>query len=155
MKREKLREQLASATGFQDPELIDHLVDGGFEPTTLAALALVPMVFVAWADGSVTPSERKTVMSLALKRGLDSEPMSLQMLETWLQKHPPRPLWKLWKEYAAALHETVSPTLSELLATEILAQATAVAEASGGTLGFGKVSNEEQKILDEIANIYS
>ena len=59
MKREKLREQLASATGFQDPELIDHLVDRGFEPTTLTALALVPMVFVAWADGTVTPSERR------------------------------------------------------------------------------------------------
>ena len=30
MEREKKREQLISATGFNDEELLDHLIDGGF-----------------------------------------------------------------------------------------------------------------------------
>jgi hypothetical protein len=155
MAREKSRAQLASATGFEDQELLDHFLDGGFEAATLAALALVPAVFVAWADGTVTPQERQAVLSAALQRGLEQQPTALQMVEGWLHKHPPRSLWKLWKEYAQAVHDSVSPTLSELLMKEILRQSTAVAHASGGTLGFGKVSAEEQAILDEIQNIYA
>jgi hypothetical protein len=155
IEREKAREQLSGATGFQDTQLLDHLLDGGFQAASLTALALVPTVFVAWADGSVTDKERQAVMNAAMQRGLEHEPAALAMVEAWLQKHPPRSLWKLWKEYAEAVHATVSPTLAEMLNKEILRQATIVAEASGGTLGFGKVSKDEQEILDEIANMFS
>jgi len=155
MERSEQRTQLSAATGFQEQELLDHLLDAGFQASTLMALALVPSVFVAWADGSVTPQERQAVMSAALQRGLEHEPTALHMIEAWLHKHPPRTLWKLWKEYAEAIHATVSPTLAEMLMREILRQATAVAEASGGTLGFGKVSKDEQAILDEVANMFA
>ena len=43
-------------------ELLDHLLDGGFQPASVAALALVPAVFIAWADGSVTQNERQAVI---------------------------------------------------------------------------------------------
>ena len=155
MEREKAREQLSAATGFQDPELLDHLLDGGFSAASLTALALVPTVFVAWADGSVTPKERQAVMSAALQRGLEHEPGALHMVEAWLHKHPPRSLWKLWKEYAQAVHTSVSPTSAKVLTNEILRQATIVAEASGGTLGFGKISKDEKAILEEIENLFA
>ena len=80
MEREEQRKQLIAATGFQDEELLDHLLDGGFQPTSVAALALVPAVFTAWADGSVTASERQAVMGAALQRGLDNQPMAMQMI---------------------------------------------------------------------------
>ena len=154
MEHKKLRAQLSAATGFNDEELLDHLIDGGFQATTLTALALVPAVFIAWADGSVTQKERQAVLAAALNRGLDHEPTAMQMVTAWLDKHPPRSLWTLWKEYAEGLHDSVSETLSDLLMKEILRTATAVAEASGGTLGFGKISAAEQKILDDIGNMY-
>ncbi|MGI9473831.1 MAG: hypothetical protein ACR2NZ_19975 [Rubripirellula sp.] len=154
LEHEKQRAQLSAATGFEDEQLLDHLLEGGFQATTLAALALVPAVFIAWADGSVTSNERKAVLSAALNRGLDHEPTAMQMVQAWLDKHPPRSLWTLWKEYAEGLHDTVSETLSEMLMKEILRTATTVAEASGGTLGFGKISAAEQQILDDIANMY-
>lgn len=153
MEHQQLKEQLAVATGFKDSELLDHLVDGGFEATSLTALALVPLVFVAWADGSVTTKERQAVMSAALKRGLDHNPQAMEMFEAWLQKHPPRSLWKLWREYVEAIRESVGPTAAEMLTKELVRQAQIVAEASGGTLGFGKVSKDEQAILDEIAEL--
>ena len=103
MEREEKRQQLISATGFQDEELVDLLLDGGFEPATVAALVLIPAVFVAWADGSVTPNEHHAVMSAALQRGLEDQPMAMKMVDGWLQSHPPRALWKLWKEYSVAL----------------------------------------------------
>jgi hypothetical protein len=151
MEREELREQLIASTGFKDKELVDHLLDAGFAPATVAALVLVPAVFVAWADGSVTPNERQAVMSAALQRGLENQPMAMKMVDGWLHHHPPRSLWKLWKEYSMALRSTMKPELAEKLKNEILRQCKVVAEASGGTLGFGKISKQEQEILDEIA----
>ena len=150
MEREEARAQLSAVTGFQDDELLDHLLDAGFTATSLAALALVPTVFVAWADGSVTPQERQAVMNAAVQRGLEHQPQALQMIEAWLHKHPPRPLWNLWKEYAAAVYGSVQPQMVATLRNEIARQAKIVAEASGGTLGFGKVSKDEQALLDEI-----
>ena len=155
MERQEARERLSAATGIKDVDLLNHLLDGGFSSGSLAALTLVPIVFVAWADGSVTSKERQAVMHAALQRGLEHDPAALQMVEAWLHKHPPRSLWKLWKEYAEALHSSVSPTLAELLTRELLRQATIVAEASGGTLGIGKISNEEQTILDDMAGMFS
>ena len=38
---------------------------------------------------------------------------------------------------------------------EILRQATIVAEASGGAFGFGKVSKQEQAVLDEIEHLFT
>ena len=70
IERDKSKERIAEATGFQNPELLDHLVEAGFESTTLAALALIPPIFVAWADGEVTAKERQAVMSEALRRGV-------------------------------------------------------------------------------------
>src|SRR6056297_958344 len=149
--RESQRQQLAEATGFQEQALLDHLLDAGFEATTLTALALVPMVFVAWADGSVTPQERQAVLSAAIHRGLKDQPTALNMLEGWLHKHPPKSLWEVWKEYVVALRQTLAPTFAEMLHAEIMRLSTTVAEASGGTLGFRKISKAEQAVLDEIA----
>jgi hypothetical protein len=152
--RAKLKEQLALVTSFQDDQLLEHLVDGGFQPSTLAALALVPAVFVAWADGSVTPQERQAVMSAALHRGIEEQPTAMQLLESWLHKHPPRPLWKLWKEYVEAVYKSVPAESGQALANEIRQLATTVAQASGGTLGFGKISNAEQALLDDIDSVF-
>ena len=150
MEREQQRERLIAATGFKDDALLDHLLDGGFQPMTIAALALVPAVFVAWADGSVTENERNAVMTAALQRGLDNQSLAMEMVDGWLHAHPPRSLWNLWKEYSIALRAMVPDAVSDKLTSEILRQCKTVAEASGGTLGFGKISSEEQEILDEI-----
>jgi len=79
----------------------------------------------------------------------------MKMLEAWLHKHPPRSLWKLWKEYMEAVHSSVPPDSAAALANEVKQQAKTVAEASGGTLGFGKISQSEREVLDDIDSIFS
>lgn len=150
IEREKAKERIAEATGFENQELLDHLVEAGFESTTLAALALIPPIVVAWADGEVTAKERQTVLSEAFRRGVDDNPISFHLIEGWLEHRPPESLWKLWREYATAIHESMLPSASNLLANEIMTLATNVAKASGGRFGRGKISRAEQKILDEI-----
>ena len=154
MQLDQRREQLKAATGFEDAELLDHLLTGGFQSSTLSALALLPALFVAWADGSVTNKERQAVLSAALNRGLDHQPNAMQMVRSWLENRPPESLWILWKEYAEGLHEFLPEGVSDLLLREIVRTATKVAEASGGALGFGKISAAEQDILDKISHMY-
>tara|TARA_R110002049_G_scaffold50370_3_gene143106 strand:- start:148296 stop:148862 length:567 start_codon:yes stop_codon:yes gene_type:complete len=151
VQRETTRETLAALTGFTDDDLLDHLVEANFEASTIAALALVPLVWVAWADGKVTPKERQAVIHASLKRGLENQPTALHLVEEWMAKRPPDSLWDLWVEYARAIDDSLSPATAKMLSTVILNQATAVATAAGTRLGRNKISEPERKILDEIA----
>lgn len=153
MEREKDKQKLSAATGFEDDGLLDHLLEGGFQSATVAALALVPAVFVAWADGKVTPQERQAVMGAALHKGLEREPSAFHLVEAWLSHRPPDSLWNLWKEYAEALYASLSPVMAGVLAQEILRPAKAVAESSRETVASGKICKEEQAILDEVESM--
>lgn len=150
MDRDRSREALSEATGLTDQELLNALIDAGFQATTLVALALVPAIFVAWADDSVDQLECETIMKAASERGINEDGVALQLLETWLKKRPPKSLWDTWKRYAHGVGESLSDSTSGALSSEVLRLATAVAESSGGVLGFGKTSKREQEVLDEI-----
>jgi tellurite resistance protein len=151
IKRDESKKRLAAATGFNDDSLLNHLVDEKFEASTIAALALIPIVWVAWADGKITPQERQSVIHASLRRGLDHEPFALHLVEVWISKRPPQSLWDLWKEYMTAMKESRASSTVTLLAPVILEQATEVAKASGSRLGKHKINQPEQAILDEIA----
>lgn len=150
MERDRSREALAEATGFSDTELLDALIDAGFQATTLTALTLVPAIYVAWADDTVDSLECETIMKAATERGINEDGVALQLLETWLKKRPPKSLLETWKRYAHAVGESLSESASGKLSGEVMRLAEAVAESSGGILGFGKTSKREQEVLDEI-----
>ena len=44
LERDKARQSLVMVTGLTDLALIDAMIDAGFQPTTLPALALVPAI---------------------------------------------------------------------------------------------------------------
>ncbi len=111
---------------------------------------MVPAIFVAWADDNADDLECETIMKAAKERGISGDGLAVQLLETWLKKRPPRSLWETWKRYAHAVGESLSESASGTLSSEVLRLATTVAESSGGVLGFGKISNREQEVLDEI-----
>lgn len=146
-------DELAKATGVHDEEVIGHLIDAGIDASNVAALTLTPIVFVAWASGTVSPEERQGVISAALRRGVNSNPLAFRLLEQWLQTRPRRELWQLWKEYASALHDALPPATSDKLRERLLAQAKDVAMASGGVLGVGKICTAEERVLEEIETI--
>lgn len=148
---EESRLDLEAETGFHDQELLDHLIDAGITSSSIAALALVPAVFVAWADGRVTPAERQAILSAALRHGVKDSPTAFDLLETWLHHCPPPSLWNVWEEYAAAVDETLTPKMSAMLHAEFLRMATNVAKASNSRFGKGKLSVNEQAILDKLA----
>ncbi len=153
LEREQIREELAKVTALTDTELLDALIDAGFQASTLAALTLLPAIFVAWADDNVDQPERQALLSAASDHGIEPEGLAWQLIEKWITVRPKKSLWNTWQRYAEAVGASLSTTSSQKLAKEILALATVVAEASGGVLGLGKISKRERQVLDNIKQV--
>lgn len=149
LEREESREALARATGIEDRGLLDTLLDRGVQATSLLAIALVPPVFVAWADGNVTAEERESILKTARESGISEDSLAWQLLSDWLQTRPTVALWQTWQHYVQTVHGSLDAASQQSLRTSILNQSRAVAKASGGVLGMGKISADEQKVLDD------
>lgn len=156
---EKRKEALAEASGITDDDLLDQLIELDVSAQTVAALFLVPLIAVAWADGSVDPSERRAVLEAAQQKGIRKNHPGYQLLEGWLRQKPDVELVSVWKGYAAALSQTLGEAakdaLKHALKEDLLGRARAVAQAAGGLLGLGnKVSKSEQAVLDELEQAF-
>jgi hypothetical protein len=78
--KEELRdkkEALSATSGITDAAVLEHLVALGIGSDTLAALSLVPLVEVAWADGTMDESERSAILSAAEDSGISGESVKI------------------------------------------------------------------------------
>ena len=74
----------------------------------------------------------------------------MDLIHAWTQCRPPAELLHTWCEYARALAASLSGEHRQTLRQEIQQQVSAVAQASGGMLGFGSTSSSEQAVIDEV-----
>ena len=147
-KTELNRDELAKATGITKPEVLDRLLTLGIQTQTLAALSIVPLIEVAWADGQLDPKERQAVLGHAGDAGIAKGSPAYGLLEAWLQHRPSQQLLDAWRDLVRAIREQIGPEEAARLKAEIVERARRVARASGGVLGLGsKVSGAEAAIL--------
>lgn len=130
-----------------DPSLVQGLTALGVQADTLAALTLIPLVEVAWADGLMEPSERKAVMEGAQACGIEPASPSAALLDAWLEERPGAELLVMWRQLIGAICKNLSWEARARLQTAIVGRARDVAEAAGGVLGFGSVSDDEERVL--------
>lgn len=153
--KDKMREELRRIAVVTDEQTIDRMIELGISVDTWAAISLVPLVEVAWANGTVDVKERTAVMRAAEANGVVPASPAHQILDKWLEHRPDARLLKAWGEYIVDLCVALTPEEKRGLRDELLARARAVAEASGGFLGLGnKVSPEEQVVLDALAKAF-
>jgi hypothetical protein len=148
--RKRTRDELRSASGIADEAVLDRLVELGVTGQTVAALSLVPLLRVAWADGTVDEREREAVLQAAQGKGVEPGSAPHQLLERWLVRAPDPVLHDAWAAYVKALVGSLVPAQRELLKNQIVGFSRRVAEAAGGFLGIGKVSREEEAALAAI-----
>ena len=72
------------------------------------------------------------------------------LLNGWLCCRPHRTLIRTWKDYIAAIQKFLSPEAYKALRLSTVNRARTVAEASGGVLGFLKVSRAEEDAIQEL-----
>ena len=131
------------------------LVDREFASVIKAALSLVPLLMVAWADGTVQDNERNAILQGAHGKGLEEGTDGYELLQTWLAKRPSDDLFAAWEAYIKALAGQLNDEQNRLLKTQIVNFAKVVAESAGGFLGVGRVSSTEEKVLARIADAFA
>ncbi|MCH7882612.1 MAG: hypothetical protein IIB69_13795 [Proteobacteria bacterium] len=147
------KEALSAASGVTDDAVLEQLVALDIRSDTLAALSLVPLVEVAWADGTMDDNERSAILSAARDSGLSGE--SAALLDGWLVTQPSSDVLSAWKDYVAVLTSTMDKATRDKLKQELLSRARTVAESAGGFLGIGTISSEEEDKLEELAGAFS
>jgi hypothetical protein len=145
------KEAISSVSGITNDVILTRLVELNVKPETVAALAAVPLVEVAWADGKVDPAERDTVLKHANGLGITPGSVEHELLERWLTHRPEPKLLTAWQSCLKGLCEALSPEERVILKEEFLHATRATAESAGGFLGLGQVSGAEKQVLESLA----
>ena len=125
----------------------------------IAALALGSLVEIAWADGHVTPGERKGVYEAARALGLDQRSeFCRSTLKRWLTERPPTEALQEWRRLLAPTLTESGSRPARKVERRLLEEATTIAkmderpfdEGASVSAGIG-ITKEEQEVLDELA----
>jgi hypothetical protein len=147
---EATRRQLAERTGLADEDVLKDLMALGYTPETVMLLHLVPLVQMAWAEGSVSDRERELIVEAARARGIDAGSAADAQLTSWLTTRPSEALFDQTLRAIRTILEAGPADAREAGQRDLLAHLTSIASASGGILGFGKVSPQEQEVLSRV-----
>lgn len=158
--REKLREKLrreaealqkeraiAKSSGADDPKVADRLRRLGFDADTAKVLDLMPLIHVAWADGTVQYNERATILRVLEERGFEPGSDVARFVESMLEHRP-----------AESFLEESLDVLRDLLADKgrggaaVVDLCAKVAESAGVFFGLGgEISTKERELIGHIA----
>lgn len=153
--RESAREAMARASGIKNPEVLDRLIAFGINPKIVTALALVPLVEVAWADRTLDLDERRAVLARVDPPGFAPGSIEWAVLEGWLTRRPAPKLFAAWAQLVQGLCEQMDRPAVAVLKAGLLDRARAVAGASGGDLcRRSKVSDAEADVIRRLESVF-
>jgi hypothetical protein len=156
MEKMERREQLARVSGIRDEAVLDRLIELKIEPEALAAIAVVPLVAVAWADGKVQEKEREAILAAAQAAGVRPQDGRYPMLEYWMNRRPGSELIEAWEHYIEDICGRLDKQEIEKLKHDVLSLGRGVAEAAGGFLGIGsRISPSERAVLARLEKAFS
>jgi len=131
--------------------LLGRLAHLGVDDMNYKALALLPLVQVAWSDGEIQPEERTVILGLAKDTwGLSTEGMML--LNNWLHYRPSDAYVHRGQGVLVALAGRARGMRLEPEALgDVVSLAQDVAKAAGGLFGIGAVNRAEAGAIRQIA----
>ncbi len=144
------KEALTEASGLQDDETLEQLTTLGIGGDTIAAMAVVPLVEIAWADGHMDDREVEAILNGAKESGIEPGTAAYALLESWMREQPSEDLMATWQSYIRAVCDEISAEQRWRLEELIIGRAQNVAAAAGGFLGIGKISGEESRVLETL-----
>jgi hypothetical protein len=148
------KEELSKASGITDDAVLESLVAAELGAQTITALSLVPLVATAWADGKLEATERDAIVAAIEGQGIQPGSIPHKLLEHWLSEAPGEDLVVAWKGYIGAIASSMPDGAATALRNEVLGRAKNVAQAAGGILGLGSISNAEQEVLDDLESAF-
>lgn len=138
--------KVAESISTTDEALASRIHALGFDGDSARVFDLLPLVHVAWADGSVQRAERAAILRLVEQRGCAPGSEAFRLMESLLEERPSE----------AYMHESLD-LLRDLTGglgdrtTAIVDLCIEVAASSGGFLGLGqRIGDEERQRIGEI-----
>jgi len=159
MQTDKTREseclEMASSLGAAEADIVNALQKLGYTPAILPLLYLVPIIQVAWAEGSVSKHERQLILEAADVRGIKFGSTAYECLTEWLNVRPTEEFFERTLRVISAQLKTLPPELCESSKRDLVSYCAKVAEASGGLIGFlgssHRICTEERVLLARVA----
>ena len=147
--------KLAHVSGIVEQQVLEHLVKANVNAETLAAVAMIPLVEVAWVDGSISTEERNAVLNAAAAERIAANGAAYELLEAWLRERPNPNILTAWKDYVREVSRLMPPDVVTELKRTMIQRTTRVAESAGGFLGLAAISASERSKIDELAKTYA
>lgn len=144
------RREMGAATGIDDDSILEDLQALGFDRETVTLLPIIPLVQVAWADGSVKDGERDRIFEIAGTHGIEEGSAAHAKLRAMLETRPSEDVFdealRIVRMMRAAGGEAwIEPK-------NFVDYCRQVAEAAGGFFGIGKISDEERALIERISS---
>jgi uncharacterized membrane protein YebE (DUF533 family) len=140
------KRKIAGSLGTDDQAVVDHIHALGLDGEVVEVIHLLPLIQIAWADGSVSVRERAAIMEAVEAHGVAPHSPAALFVASLLES---RPSDTLLDEILAILREILAAR--NLHPSSMLEACQEVAAASGGLLGLGnKVSGEEREAIKKV-----
>ena len=152
--KETSREALAKASGITNQTILDKLLDLGIRPEIVGALAVIPLVEVAWADGMLDGREKQAILDRTEKSGIAPGSTGHDLLRSWLEHKPEPKLLTSWIHMVQGICEHLSGEQVTALRAGLVERTRGIAKASGGLFGVGSVSTAEEEMIRQLESAF-
>ena len=150
-RRQGLKQLLAERVGATDPEVLELMLKMGLDRDTAPVVPLLPLVQVAWADGEISPKEADAIRETARAKQIAEGSPADQFLTQLLTERPGDGFFAdalvVLKDVLAGRPEAERDKGKD----DFVSAVEAIATASGGFLGIGRVSAEEREVIRKVA----
>lgn len=142
------KQAIAESVKTDDLDLAERIKALGFSGDSARVFDLLPLVHVAWADGSVQKSERAAILRVLETRGVAPGSDAFVLMESLLEE---RPSDDYMSQSLAVLKELLAQGDGDRGA-QLVDLCQVVASSAGGFLGLGaKISQGERELIETIA----
>lgn len=141
------RQSIANSMKTDDLSVAERVKALGFDGDSARVFDLLPLVHVAWADGTIQRGERAAILRILEKRGIEPGTEAYRTIESLLEE---RPSDSYMNQSLAVLRDLTGGTGER--SQEIVDMCIEIAASAGGFLGvIGKrIGDEEKALIEEI-----
>ena len=128
--------QILAALNLPDRKLAERMLLLGFDAETASVLYLLPLIQIAWANGSVSRAERAQILRILRLREIPEGSRAWQMCESLLASRPTEAFLQSSRELLQAVLKSKGRAAEIQFERELIVLCLDVAEVSGGIFGF-------------------
>ena len=142
---ERARQKLYEKTVITNDEIIEALEDLGYNHETVRLLHLMPVIYIAWADGRMKTKERKMILEVARLAGIAEGSEADARLTSLLETAPSEETWEASFLAIQAVLRVSSSEQTERIRRDVLSYSDDIASLSKGLFGLDLLASGTEK----------